>query len=169
MYSNNDKDTSWYTFDLGFFEVLDEAAVCEKAVSKWYSAQSSGIGIQNAYNSEASYGFWSWVTGNTGSYSSSSSSSSSSSKSSSSKNNEPTWLFPTRNNHSTIQTPNTRLSPLEIAWIVLLSVGVTALFMHFTRRQVIKHIAKRDKKRQGLLDKEIYVKTDGGGTPLIIS
>jgi hypothetical protein len=66
-----------------------------------------------------------------------------------------------RNGNSALQTPSANLSPLEIAWIVLAAIGATALFMHQTRKQIIKRKSKKDK--------EVYVRTDDKGTPLIIS
>jgi hypothetical protein len=66
------------------------------------------------------------------------------------------------NGDTALQTPMAALSPLEIAWIVLASVAATALFMHFTR----KHLIKRKRKAQ----KEVYVVgSDDKGQPLIIT
>lgn len=175
MYNNYGQDMSWYTYDLTAFEVMDGAAVCQKVKSKWsnagYStgksavqdsvATSSATGIQNVYSGDTSSesSFWKWSNGDK-------SSSGSTNNTSSASADQPTWLFPTRNQHSSLQTPNTNLSPLEIAWIVLLSVGATAMFMHFTRKQVLKRRARK------MIEKEVYIKTDDQGVPsppLIIS
>jgi hypothetical protein len=40
------------------------------------------------------------------------------------------------------------------------AIVATALFMHYTRNQIVK---RKDKK-----DKEVYVRTDDKGAPLII-
>ena len=170
MYNNYGQDMSWYTYDLTAFEVMDGASVCQKVKSKWteagYStgmsavqdslATSSSTGIQNVYSDTSSNGFWKWSKGDK----------SSSGSTNDASSDQPTWLFPTRNQHSSLQTPNTNLSPLEIAWIVLLSVAATALFMHFTRKQVLKRRARK------MIEKEVYIKTDEQGvpsSPLIIS
>ncbi len=180
MYNNYGQDLSWYTYDLSAFQVMDGAAVCEKVKGKWtdagYSTGKSAVqdavaasnsdssavtGIQNVYSDTSEAGFWKWSNGKKAS-----SSSSSNSTSDSGFDEEPTWLFPTRNQHSSLQTANTNLSPLEIAWIVLLSVAVTALFMHVTRKQVLKRRARKT------IEKEVYMKTDDDGVPgapLIIS
>lgn len=181
MYNNYGHDTSWYTYDLGAFEVMDQAAVCEKVLQKWSNAgystgksaaqiaasssssgssseYDSGTGISNVFVEEDnSNNFWKWSNGNKASGSSASSNSTASGQS------QPQWLFPTRNNHSALQTAGTRLSPLEIAWIVIASVSVTALFMHLTRKQVLKRRMKKE------MEKEVYVKTDENGSPLILS
>lgn len=184
MYNTYGQDLSWYTFDLSAFEVMDGAAVCQKVKSKWTSAgyatgksavqdavaasysesnvNGTATGIQNVYSDTSEVGFWKWSKGNRAS-------SSSSTNSTASANDEPTWLFPTRNQHSSLQTPNTTLSPMEIAWIVLVSVAATAAFMHVTRKQVLK---RRAKKQQKMIEKEVYIKTDENGvpgTPLILS
>jgi hypothetical protein len=163
VYTNYGSNASWYTFDLDAFQVLDEASICQAVVSKWtgagYSTGESAVqnaaynsktGISNVYsnNDTSTDSFWNWATGNKGS--------------SSSSTEDSTWLFPTRNNHSYVQRASTALSPMEIAWIVVLSVAVTAMFMHVTRKQVLKRKLKRQ-------DKEIYIQTDDRGTPLIIS
>ena len=175
MYNSYGQDMSWYTYDLTAFEVMDGASVCQKVKSKWtkagYStgksavqdsvATSSATGIQNAYNDTSSNGFWKWTNGGK-----SSSGTTDSSSAADSTSEEPTWLFPTRNQHSALQTAETKLSPLEIAWIVLLSVAATTLFMHFTRKQVLKRRARKT------VEKEVYIKTDDNGVPsppLIIS
>jgi hypothetical protein len=53
---------------------------------------------------------------------------------------------------------------MEIAWIVLLSMAATAFFMHWTRKLVIKRRLKKQR-----VEKEVYVRTDDRGAPLIIS
>jgi hypothetical protein len=65
------------------------------------------------------------------------------------------------NGSTALQTPVATLSALEIAWIVLASVVATALFMHLTRKQLIK----RTRKTQ----KEVYIGSDDKGQPLIIT
>ena len=148
--------------------MLDEAAICEKIVYKWAgagyttgqsaaqsAATNSSTGINNVFSdSSTKNAFWKWNNGKQ------------SSSSSSASTNEESWLFPTRNNRSSIQTATARLSPLEIASIVLACVAFTALFMHVTRKLVLK---RRLKKRLGSQEKEVYVKTDDHGQPLIIS
>lgn len=165
MYNDYGQDTSWYNFDLDAFQVLDGASVCGAVGNKWTSAgystgysavqnaadPNSQTNIQNAYNDEhTSNGFWKWGNGKNAA--------------SSSESEGSQWLFPTRNNKSQFQTANAKLSPFEICWIVLLSVAATAAFLHYTRRQVIK---RRNKKEA--MEKEVYVRTDNKGSPLIIS
>ncbi len=167
MYNNYGQDMSWYTYDLTAFEVMDGASVCQTVKSKWtkagYStgksavqdsvATNSATGIKNVYSDSASSdNFWKWSKGDK-------SSATTNTTAAASTSDQPTWLFPTRNQKSAIQTANTRLSPLEIAWIVLLSVAATAVFMHFTRKQVLKRRARK------MIEKEVYIKTDEQGVP----
>jgi hypothetical protein len=73
------------------------------------------------------------------------------------------WNFNKFNNgNSALQTRSASLSPLEIAWVVISAVVATALFMHYTRKQVLKRKSKHQ-------NKELYVKTNDKGQPLIIS
>ena len=72
--------------------------------------------------------------------------------------------LPWRNSSNAMSTPSARLTPLEIAWIVIAAVVATALFMHYTRKQIIKR-----KKRANENEKEVYQRTDDKGTALIIS
>jgi len=77
------------------------------------------------------------------------------------------WMnggLPWRNGNNAMSTPSARLTPLEIAWIVLVAVMGTALFMHYTRKQIIKR-----KKRANENAREVYQRTDDKGAPLIIS
>ena len=162
MYNTYGQDASWYSFDLSAFQILDGAAVCGVVKDKWESAgystgksavqQTGSTNIQNAFNEEHSNnGFWKWQNGKS---------------SSKGGNSSPEWLFPTRNNNSIFQTANTKLSPMEIAWIVIASMVATAVFMHMTRKQVLKRKAKNAGEMQ---DKEVYHRTNDKGNPLIIS
>ena len=68
-----------------------------------------------------------------------------------------------RNGDSFFQTPNARLSPIEITLIVLASIVATAFLMNYTRKQVIKRKIKK-------APVDVYVRaTDDKDAPLIIS
>ena len=64
------------------------------------------------------------------------------------------------NGNTAMQTPSAHLSPVEIAFIIIASMGITALFMHFTR----KHLVYKKKK-----SREIHIASSDKGTPLILS
>jgi hypothetical protein len=72
--------------------------------------------------------------------------------------------LPWRSGNSAMSTPSARLTPFEIAWIVLTAVIATALFMHYTRKQIVKR-----RKRANENEKEVYQRTSDKGSPLIIS
>lgn len=167
MYNSYGKDASWYTYDLSALDVLDGASTCERVKTKWEyygyvtaaGVEANTSGISNVYTAQNTTGsFWKWVSG------SGSSSSSNGASSSAASTSESSRLFPTRNNKSSFQTADKKLSPLEIAWIVLASVVVTAAFMHVTRKQILKRKLKKQEP-----EKEVYVRTDDKGNPLIIS
>eukprot|EP00934_Nitzschia_sp_Nitz4_P002082 Nitzschia sp. Nitz4//scaffold15_size197535//110886//112657//NITZ4_001587-RA/size197535-augustus-gene-0.212-mRNA-1//1//CDS//3329537742//2082//frame0 len=154
MVSNSyGQDASWYTYDLSSLDVMDGATVCEGVRAKWEAAGSvtaatESSNIQNAYAANNSTGsFWKWSNGNT-----------------ESSPNTSTRLFPSRNGNSFWQKADKNLSPLEICWIIIGSIAATAVFMHVTRKQVLK---RRLRKQEP--EKEVYVRTDDKGSPLILS
>jgi hypothetical protein len=82
------------------------------------------------------------------------------------------WMnggLPWRNGSSALSTPSARLTPLEIAWIVLITVSGTAFFMHYTRKQIIKRKKRAKASSNENNAKDVYQRTDDKGAPLIIS